>query len=238
MATSVKDLINSAARRTNLPVASSFVTTPTDFALQYLECFYETCEDMLSRGSWSVLKKNHSFTTDSNDEYALPSDFWTFVLDTQWDTTNQWKLKLETDASFTEEKYWFGPSSTRTSFRIFGSKDATPKKPFEMYPVASGLVFSFDYISSLYLADTTGATRKETITVDTDICLFPDMTVKAGWKYFWLKKKGQDTSLAFDLYERLIARTMHKDIGPVISQRTPHDGDERFFNTDEGNWNV
>lgn len=235
---SVKDIINSAARRTNLPVASSFVTTPTDFALQYLENFYKTCEDLLSRGAWSCLKKTHTFTTTNTDEYAFPSDFWTFVADTQWDTTNQWKLRLLTDGAFNEELYWFGPSSTRTSFRIFGSPVADPKKPINIDPIETGLVFSFDYISSLYLADTTGANRKETVTVDTDICLFPEMTVKAGWRFHWLDKKGQDTTEAKDVYERLIARTMHKDIGPVISSRTPYGDEERFFNTQEGDWNV
>lgn len=238
MASSVKDLINSAARRANLPIASSFVTTPTDSALQYLENFYEVCEDLLSRGAWSCLKKNHQFTTTNTDEYAFPSDYWTPIIDTQWDTTNQWKLKLVTDAGFTEELYWFGPSSTRTSFRIFGSPLADPKKPINIDPIETGLVFSFDYISNLFLVNSTGATRKELVTADTDLCLFPEMTVKAGWKYFWLKKKGQDTSLAEALYERLIARTMHKDTGPVISSRSPNPEEDRFFNTQEGNWNV
>lgn len=238
MPASVLDIIKSSCRRTGLGLPTSLTTTPKDFELQYLETFYQVCEDLLSRGAWACLKKTHSFTTTTDSEYALPSDFWTFVVGTQWDTTNSWLLNGPlTDKAFNEEKYWFGPSTTSTSFRIFGSKDATPKKPLVIEPVASGLVFKFDYISSLYLADSTGATRKDTITADTDICLFPEMAIKAGFRYFWLDKKGQDVSLAKSAYENIISRTMFKDVGPVISSRTPHEN-EVFFNIPEGDWNV
>jgi hypothetical protein len=184
------------------------------------------------------LKKTHTFTTTTDAEYALPSDFWTFVVDTAWDTTNSWKLRGSfTDSEFNNEAYWYGPSTTRTSFRIFGSPIATPKKPFKLQPIKTGIVMSFDYISSQYICNSTGATRQDTISADTDLCLFPEVTLKAGFRYFWLDKKGQDTLEAKELYERLIARTMSKDMGPVISSRTPHEETSRI-NTDEGNWSV
>lgn len=238
MATSILSLITSACRRTNLPVPSSLVTSPTDAALQYLENFYQVGEDLLSRGPWPQLKKTHTFTTTATDEYALPSDFWTFSLDTQWDTTNHWKLRPQTDAGFNEELYWFGPSSNRTSFRIFGSSATGAKKPFIINPVNSGLDFSFDYISNSYIYDATGATAKSTVSVDTDITVFPDTLIIAGWRYYWLDKKGQDTTATYDLYERLIARTMSKDFGPLKSSRSPRFDEERFFNTTDGDWNV
>jgi hypothetical protein len=236
---SVLSVITSAARRSNLPIPTSLVTTPKDFEYQYLENFYQLCEDLLSRGAWACLKKTHTFTTTTDTEYALPSDFWTFCAGTQWDRTNYWPLTGPiTDKAFNEEKYWFGPSSTKTSFRIFGSKDATPKKPLVIEPAETGLSLGFDYISSQYIADATGATRKDTITVDTDICLFPEVVLKAGFRFFWLAKKGQDTMQAEALYERLIARTMFKDVGPVISSRSPHPEESIVFNTDEGDWSV
>lgn len=230
--------IQSAARRTGLAAPSTLVTSPKDYELQYLENFYKLCEDLLSRGSWPQLKKTHTFTTTTADEYAFPSDFWTFVLDSQWDVDNRWPLKLITDGQFNSELYWFTPSLNRTMFRIFGSAKTSPKKPLQITPVQSGLDFSLDYISSLFIYDSTGTTGKESVSSDSDICVFPDILIKAGWRYHWLDSKGQDTGAAELLFERLVSRTMFATVGPTVSSRGLVADENTIINTPEGSWNV
>lgn len=230
--------IQAAARRAGLPVPSTLVTSPKDYELQYLETFYSLCEDLLSRGGWPQLKKTHTFTTTSSATYAFPSDFWTYILGAAWDTDNQWPLDLITDEKFNQELYWFTPTVNRTQFRIFGSAVAGDKKPVNITPVQTGLDFSFDYISSTYIYDTTGASGKSTVTVDTDITVFPDLLIKAGWRFFWLDGKGQDTTEPKALYERLISRTMFATAGPVVSSRGTKAEESVLVNTPEGGWNV
>jgi len=236
---SVLDLIKSACRRSGQTVPTTLVTSPSDFELQYLEVFVELCEDLLSRGMWPQLKKSYSFTTTSADEYAFPTDYYTPCVDTHWDQTNHWPLKGPvTDGEFAKQTYWFGPTYTKTTFRVFGGQYSGVKKPFQMVPVASGLTFGFDYISNLYIYDSTGATGKAAVTVDTDICLFPDEIIKAGWPHFWYKSRGQDNSKAELHYERMLSRTIFRLVGPAISSRTPHSEDLVPFNTAEGGWDV
>jgi len=230
--------IQAAARRTGLPTPNTLVTSPKDYELQYLEIFYALCEDLLSRGSWPQLKKTHNFTTTATDEYAFPADFWTFCLDTQWDKSNRWPLKQLTDGEFTSELYWYSPSVNRTMFRIFGSSLTGTKKPIKITPEQTGLDFAFDYISSTYIYDTTGANGKSAVTVDTDITVFPDLLIKAGWRFHWLDSKGQDTAEAKDLYERLISRSMFATAGPFVSSRGQVPEESVIINTKEGDWSV
>ena len=237
--TSVLDLIKSACRRSAQTVPTTLVTSPSDFELQYLEVFYELAEDLLSRGLWPQLKKTHTFTTTSADTYAFPTDYYAACVDTAWDTTNQWPLKGPvTDSEFARQTYWFGPTYTKTTFRIFSGPLTGDKKPFQMVPVAADLDFAFDYISNLFIYDSTGATGKALVTADTDICVFPEETIKVGWPHFWYKSRGQDNSKAEAQYEKMISRTIFRLVGPVISSRTPHGDTLVPFNTAEGGWNV
>ena len=239
MGASILSLVTAAARRNSLPVPVSLVTTPTEAAKQYLEIFYETGEDLRNRGPWPELKKTHSFVTTSATEYALPSDFRTFGVDTAWDQTNRWPLKGPlSDSQFSSDKIWFASITSGTSYRIFGSPEVGAKKPFQMWPAQTGLTFSFDYISNSYIYDTTGVTAKSTVTADTDICVFPDELVKLGWRYHWLKSKGQDfAQLEFE-YEKAISSLFSKLVGPVVSYRNGAPLLAPWPNTAEGGWNV
>ena len=239
MATSILSLVTSAARRTSLPVPTTLVTTPKEFEKQYLEVFYETGEDLRNRGSWPELKRTYTFTTTSATEYALPSDFRTFAVDTAWDQTNRWPLKGPlSDSQFSSDKIWYASITSGTSYRIFGSPIVGDKKPFQMWPAATGLDFSYDYISNSFIYDTTGATAKSTMTVDTDICVFPDELIKLGWRYHWLKNKGQDFAQLEYEYERSISALFGKLVGPVVSYRNGAPLLAPWPNTAEGGWNV
>jgi hypothetical protein len=127
-----------------------------------------------------------SFTL-SKVKFAMPADYDRPVDRTQWDKVKHWEmLGPETPQQWEWLISGYISTGPRIRFRIVGNK-------FEIWPPITSTTeqFGFNYISSYWVADTTG-TAKGSFTADTDTCIFPDRLMVLGLKKKYFEVKGFD----------------------------------------------
>ena len=91
----VLELVTRASRRLGLPAPTSLIGSTDELTLQLLDIIDEIGEDLVSRTAWPQLMRETSITLVADQEdYALPGDFESFVDDTNWDRTNEWKTSF------------------------------------------------------------------------------------------------------------------------------------------------
>lgn len=128
-------------------------------------------------------------------KYDLPSDYQSIVPRTQWDKSKHWEMLGPEDAQQWE---WLlsGYISTgpRIRWRLFGSY-------FQIWPGFSTAEFlGFEYRSKGWALDT-GGVVKNSMTVDTDTCIYPDRLMVDATKLKYFEGKGFDTTAMFRNYQ-------------------------------------
>lgn len=146
----VLEIAQTYCYRSNLPAPSSLFGSTDPAALQLLHLIYEVCEELREKGGWAQTKKVHTFDLETSKTfYQLPKDFYAPVIDTQWQTDQQRRMKGPvSDAVFTRLKYRSIEPSDLT-YRIWGP-DMNPNSAggqFEVRPTpkASGDSQAFEY---------------------------------------------------------------------------------------------
>lgn len=242
MSLSVLDIIKSFCYETNISAPSTVVpgsvTDPGTNQLIYL--FYAVCRDLRERKCWPQLKKTYSFNTAASDSaYALPTDFYSALLGTAYDTTRKWQLDgPQTDENMDYYLYGYAYSSGRMAYRIFGKPGVDQ---FQVTPTPSSILpLTFDYVSSGYLG--TGAspyTWSEIIVADNDICAFDDDLVILGLKWRWYQMKGLDFESLKAEYEGKIDQAVNRFNGSYRGSfnRYPR-GNRRFVPSTPGGWSY
>jgi hypothetical protein len=188
----------------NIPAPSAIVASTDPSVLQLRYLYLAVGEELVSRRCWSFLKKTHSFTTSSGDgAYALPSDFYSSILDTQWDRTDRWRMRGEfSDSAWNERLYGYAYVNNITAFRIFGlpSSDQFQVNPT---PGTTTLTLSFDYISNAWVRSNSD-TYSNAVAADTDSSVFSDRLMKLGLKMKFFESKGWEYSKILNDYEAQI----------------------------------
>ena len=138
---------------TNIPAPTTLIS-PTDPAdLQILHLMYSVSRELRSDRCWPQQKKSYSLTlTASRVKYPLPSDFYSALLGTQWNSTTRLPLNGPmSDAAFTQRLYGVVRLDSEVAFRIFGP-DFNPNTAGGQFyidpPPGGGEVITYEYISA------------------------------------------------------------------------------------------
>jgi len=121
-------------------------------------------------------------------KYSLPSDYESLVPRTMWDKSKHWEMLGPEDAQQWE---WLlsGYISTgpRIRWRLLGAY-------FQIWPgMSTAEYLGFEYRSKGWAAAADG-TVKNSFTVDTDTCIYPDRLIVNATKLKYFEAKGFDTT--------------------------------------------
>ena len=157
--------------------------------------------------------------TFSRDTFAVPADFEKMVDDTQWDRSNQWKM-IGPDSPQSYQYLTSGVIAMGPRVRFLQVAFGTGRG-MRIWPpptaVDAPATLAYNYISNYWVLSAAGA-GKNSITVDTDTFLFPDVLLIAGLKAKLWRAQGFD-STAYDMdYARVLAKVRGQDRGGKITQ--------------------
>lgn len=154
MALTVLELCQRFLYRINEPLPDSFslITGSDPGALQIKHLLIQVCEELRQARCFPQQKKTYSFTStgSSRTSYPLPKDFYSPLLDTEYNSTTHLPLYNGSDADFAYRLNVIASSNYITAFRIFGS-DANPNTAGGQFNVNPGLtkdqVGTYQYIT-------------------------------------------------------------------------------------------
>ena len=127
-------------------------------------------------------------------KYALPSDYDSIVPRTQWDKSKHWEM-LGPESAQQWEWLLSGFISTgpRIRWRLLGNY-------FQIWPgYSSNENLGFEYRSKGWALSAAGAV-KNSFTVDTDTCIYPDRLMVLSTKLKYFQAKGFDTTAIYRDY--------------------------------------
>ena len=124
--------------------------------------------------------------------FAPPSDFDHQIDRTHWDKSNHWEML---GPSTPQQREWLRSGYISTGPRI---RYSYMGGYFMIWPpLGSEETLSFEYVSKYWVlatAPTTLTPTKQSFTVDTDTCIFPDTLMRALIKLKYFEVKGFDTT--------------------------------------------
>ena len=135
-------------------------------------------------------------------KYSLPSDYEAIVPRTMWDKSKHWEMLGPEDAQQWE---WLlsGYISTgpRIRWRLYGDY-------FQLWPpVTTAEYLGFEYRSKGW-ANTAAGVAKNSFTLDTDTCIYPDRLMVLSIKLKYFEAKGFDTTAMFRNYREELNAAM------------------------------
>lgn len=157
-------------------------------------------------GGWTILEKEHTFTTvTDDDDYAFPDDFGSLTFDTAWDRTTFFEMR----GSLSPQQWQIARSglvaspALRLRYRIKRGSGST--REFFTDPVPSGGdTLVYEYLSNQWVSNAAGDTFKTTFTADDDVSLLDEDLVEMGlvWRY----KQAKGLAFAAELAEYELER--------------------------------
>lgn len=151
-------------------------------------------------------------------KYSLPSDYDGLIPRTMWDKTKHWEMLGPEDAQQWE---WLlsGYISTgpRIRWRLFGEY-------FQIWPgFSSAEYLGFEYRSKGWAESAAGAV-KNSFTVDTDTCIYPDRLMVLCLKLKYFEAKGFDTTAMYRNYLTELEAAMAMDMSSANLSFAPRPG--------------
>ena len=146
--------------------------------------------------------------------YAMPSDYDRLIDRTDWDKSQHWEmLGPETAQQWQWLKSGYISTGPRVRYRVLGSL-------FQIWPaIGATHTLGFEYISNQWVTATGGSSpSKDSFTVDTDICIFPDRLMVLGLKLKYFEIKGFETTALYRDYMMQLDLAKANDAGsPTLS---------------------
>lgn len=213
MALSVLTIVQRALAGPGMKAPSSLTSPNDDLGPQALALLYETAEDMISRFDWQELKSDGSITTTGvelqGNLATLYPDLDHIIPGTVWNATTGRELKgVAVSQDWQKLKRQLGTTvSLNGPYRVIGNR---------LYILGNTSTtdnITFEYISKKWLTSSDGATEKETVTDNGDLCRLPARVVVTGLKWRWQEAKGLDYSEAFRVYERFMESSAASSVG-------------------------
>jgi hypothetical protein len=159
---------------------------------------------------WKALIAEATITTAAGTaQYSMPSDFSRFMNDTQWDRTNHWELNgpLSADEWQAIKSGVVGSAGPRSRFRVRGTSiyiDPTPTAVTTLF---------YEYITTLWATNSTGATGKVIMTADSDLSKLDEDAIILGTIRRFLMAKGFDATAATEAYRLRVDSLKARDGG-------------------------
>lgn len=160
-----------------------------------------------SFGGWQQLHKEHTFTTDGTNNYALPSDFKSFVTRTFWDGSARWELIGAINAQ-EKQLLRYGLTATQPRLKFYVRNNRLYLEPTP----ETGKTIAFDYFSNAWCASTSG-TPQTSWQADTDTYLLDEDCFIMGLKWRFLRAKGLDYSQEMIDYTRAVSEALARNGG-------------------------
>lgn len=150
-------------------------------------------------------------------KYDFPSDFDRLIDRTDWDKSQHWEmLGPESPQQWQWLKSGYISTGPRVRFRQLDNY-------FQIWPLISDShSLGFEYISKYWVIATGGSQpSKESFTVDTDTCIFPDRIMVLGLKRKFLEAKGFDATAVTRDYTMQMDIAKAADAGSATLNYSP-----------------
>ena len=210
--------------------------TSDENAVQMLALANRGGKELARRGTgrqgWTILTKEHTFTTvASTEEYALPSDFAWLIDDTLWDRTNFWQLRGPmSPQQWQVFKSGIVSLGARDRVRIKPSASSNVKALFVDPVPGSAETKVFEYMSDQW-CQSSGGTGQTAWAADTDTGILDEAYLELDLIWRFKKAKELDWNDDFRFFEMEIAQAMARDNGmPTVSMSGVQD--TRLITTD------
>lgn len=214
---SLLTIVQSAALRFGLP-SPNVAASSTDVNIQQLVAFInEEGQELAARHPWQAMRYQAGFTTLAAEDQGS--------IETMCTATNPQapfqSIVNETIWNRTQRRPIFGPKSPAEWQQL---KAQFVQGPWYQYvirnkhilftPVATaGQSCFFEYITTAWATDTTGATGKSAMNVDSDIGVLEERLIMLGAIWRFQAAKGLDYSASFEKYDDAVLDAMAKDGG-------------------------
>ena len=151
-------------------------------------------------------------------KYDLPTDYDAIVPRTMWDKSKRWEL-LGPESAQQWEWLLSGYISTgpRIRWRLLG-------KTFQIWPgTSTNELLSYEYRSKGWAESSAGAV-KNSFTVDTDTCIYPDRVMVLSTKLKYFEAKGFDTTALYRNYIEELSTAIAQDTSAANLSFAPRPG--------------
>jgi hypothetical protein len=190
---------------------------------------------MLAIKNWHLLIKPYTFSTVADEpQYALPSDWRSFVNNTAWNQTKARIIYIISPQHWAYEKSYV-VSTFNDQYRLMGD-DAAPSvgRKFTIHPTPSSVqTIYYEYYSKNWVLNADGVTEQSTFVGDNDTVQFNQELFIMGVIWRMLKTMGQpyaEEKAEFDQYlEMLMAQdgvteNLYADGNPPPFSNIPETG--------------
>lgn len=208
MARSYLAVINDMCARIGMSRPVSIVSNSNDLPVQLRAIFFESARDVTRSHDWQVLTRAVSFSTTSSALQltllsAVP-DFRRMVPETFVNET-QGRRILPMNALEYSQFLMSGGPIPHYRYRLRSGVILFPGN------TTSGDVCTFEYVSTYWLTDSSGATRKGDPTADTDLVLIDDELIILNAKWRFKKESGLEYGEDFNDYQRALQAAKGED---------------------------
>lgn len=204
-------MLQDVADEVGIPRPSAIVGNTSNDVRQLLAIANREGKSLAQRYPWQESVKEATFTTVAAElqgtlESIAPGFNWD-LYETMWNRDQQVPVNgglLPQEWQFLKSSVVSGPYS---EFRI---RD----KNLYMYPApTAGETVAFEYVSTYWCSDSTGATSQNRWAADDDIGILPEDLMTIGIVWRWKKAKELDYSEEFRDYEMQVSNRMARSGG-------------------------
>ena len=151
-------------------------------------------------------------------QYDLPSDYASITPRTQWDKSKHWEmLGPETPQQWEWLMSGFISTGPRLRWRLYQSY-------FQIWPgFSSAEQLGYEYRSLAWVRSSTDA-LKNSFTLDSDTCIFPDRLMVLATKLKYFEAKGFDTTAMYRNYSRELDIVIAQDTSAANLSFAPQPG--------------
>lgn len=193
------------------------------------------------RHNWSMLQKEHIFTTvNGQDNYDLPDDFERLLDGTLWDRSTYQSMRgpLSPQQWQQYRSGLIGAAGIKRSFRIKRGTDPVNQIYIDPVPSANGDELVLEYISQNWVRNEAATQTSDVWQDDTDEPILPENILVLGVVWRFLLAKGLDYTMALQEYEREVSQSIARDGGMPSLSLQPLSNGSFGLNLPDSNFNI